>query len=216
MVDSKFGEHGDALIEAADEITLGGLQPRFARFVKAHAAWKKAETAVTGASASEGAHRLSKGEADAAQDDLIDALAASMAADGFNRINPFKGVSTVTPSRLKSLGDAAEAKAAQSLAARVSKSKSASPKSKAIATKLSKAAGQVLALDAKVVTADKATTAKRTSRNALLTEWTKAYGLLKLAAKLLKNEGDPVPFDTLFPEAPKKSKPKAPPAAPAP
>jgi hypothetical protein len=50
----------------------------------------------------------------------------------------------------------------------------------------------------------------------LLTEWTKAYGLLKLAAKLLKNEGDPVPFDALFAEAPKKSKPKAPPAAPAP
>ena len=67
-----------------------------------------------------------------------------------------------------------------------------------------------------VVRLHKATTAKRTSRNALLTDWTKAYGLLKLAAKLLKNEGDPVPFDALFAEAPKKSKPKAPPAAPAP
>ena len=212
MVDSKFGEHGDALIKAAEGLTLGGLQTRFARFVKAHAAWKKAEATVTGANTVEGAHRLDRGEADAAQDGLVDALAASLSADGFNRINPFKTLSALNPSSLKKLGDAAEAKAAQSLAAKVSKSKTASPKSKAIATKLAKAAGQVLALDVKVVTADKATTAKRTSRNALLTEWTKAYGLLKLAAKLVKNEGDPVPFDTLFPEAPKKSKPaKAPP-----
>ena len=57
MVDSKFGEHGDALIEAAQLITLGALQPRFTRFVKAHTAWTKAEASVTGASASEGAHR---------------------------------------------------------------------------------------------------------------------------------------------------------------
>ena len=216
MVDSKFGERGDALIEAANEISLGTLQTRFARFVKAHDAWMRADATVAGASATEGTHRLAKGEADAAQDELIDQLATALAADGFNRINPFKGLSPSSPSRLKDLGDAAEAKAAQSLAARVSKSKSASPKSKAIATKLSKAAGQVLALDAKVVSADKATTAKRTSRNALLTEWTKAYGLLKLAAKLLKNEGDPVPFDTLFPEAPKKSKPRAAPSTPTP
>jgi hypothetical protein len=216
MIETRFGENGDALIEAANEVSLGVLQPRFARFVKAHQAWKKAQMSVAGASASEGAHRLSKGEADALQDSLIDELATALAADGFNRINPFKGLSPSSPSRLKDLGDAAEAKAAQSLARSVSKSKQASPKSKAIATRLDKAAAQVLALVVKVATADKATTAKRTSRNALLNEWTKAYGLLKLAAKLVKNEGDPVPFDTLFPAAPKKSKPKAPPAAPAP
>lgn len=36
MVDSKFGEHGDALIEAANALELGSLQLRFTRFVKAH------------------------------------------------------------------------------------------------------------------------------------------------------------------------------------
>lgn len=136
-----------------------------------------------------------------------------MAADGFNHSNPFKGLSSLNPSRLKSLGDAAEAKEAQSLARKVAKSNEASTKSKAIAAKLVKAAAQVLTLDVKVATAEKATTAKRQTRNALLPEWTKAYGLLKFAAKLLKNDGHPVPYDTLFPAPVKKRKARVAPAA---
>ncbi len=207
MIESKFVEQGDALIEAAQTITLGTLQERFKRFVKAHQAWTSADTLVAKASEREGGHRLDKGEADAAQDALVDELAQSLAADGFNRINPFKGFITFSPSRLQKLGDAAEAQAAQQLVRAIAKSKQASAKSKAIATRLARAAGQVLALNKQVVAADLSTKSKRQTRNALLSEWTKSYALLKAAAKLLKADGNTVPYDTLFPAPAKKPKP---------
>jgi hypothetical protein len=83
------------------------------------------ERQVSAARDLEADRRLARGELDATQDHIIDALATSLVADGFSRI---KTVSALPPTKLKGLGEVAEAKASRALAKRMAANKQASSK----------------------------------------------------------------------------------------
>jgi hypothetical protein len=69
------------------------------------------ERQVSAARDLEADRRLARGELDATQDHIIGALATSLVADGFSRIAPLETFSALPPTKLKGLGDVAEAKA---------------------------------------------------------------------------------------------------------
>lgn len=199
---------GNAVLEAAKSLDTSSVKRELATFAAAHNKWLGAQERVDVARAKEVDTRLSRADLDAAQDALVDELATVLVADGFSRQSPFKSFKTLAPTKLKELGDDAEAMRARALAAAVQKDKRTSGPTRKVAQALDRAAAAVLAAGQQVTPAAAVTTALRQQRDALMQQWLKAYGVLKLAAKLAEASGGPALASGLFPKAKKAARAK--------
>jgi hypothetical protein len=209
---------GDSLIEAATTHDTGRVKARLTQFAGAHRALVKAQTALDAAERALGARRAIVAERDVDQDDSVDRVASALVGDGLPRVNPFKGLSTHTPTKLKTLGYAAEAKALTALVSKARRRKGLSPKTLATLTGAEKAARAIAtALDA-VGPAMKAIDGARSRRDALVQPWETAFAALKRGARAAEDDGSKGLFAALFEStaaakrpAKKPKKPAAPP-----
>jgi hypothetical protein len=200
---------GNALLEAAKTVDTKPVKTQLTAFQARHKAWLAAHAKTMTAKAREQELRLNRSELDAKQDLAVDALAAALAGDGFDRLNPFKSFGGPSPSRLKEMGDEQEAVRAIALAAAVQKDKKASAATRKAAQVLAAAAKPVIDASKAVVPAAATATAQRNQREALVSGWGKAYALLRMAAKLEEDSGGAPLYSTLFPTV---SRPKRKPA----
>lgn len=206
---------GDELLSRAKTISTSSVKAQLARFGAAHRAFLAAQGKTNTAKDAELDQRFLRGELDAKQDAAIDTLASRLAGDGFPRVNPFKAFAAKAPNILKALGDDAEAAAALKLARAVQKHRQASAGAKKAAQVLGKAAQAVLGASKAVAPAAAESFVRRSQRDALVAEWSKAYSLLRIASQLTEASGGEPLHSTLFAHARKPAKKPAPAPAPA-
>ena len=206
---------GDSLLEAAAAHDTGRVKARLAHFAAAHRALSKAQQALDAAESTLSARRERVAERDVDQDDCIDRVASALIGDGLPRVNPFKALSASSPTTLKSLGYAAEAKALAALTARARKRKDLSTRTLATLTAAEKAAKAVTAALAAVEPAKRKSDGARTRRDALVQPWETSFASLKRGARAAEDEGSVGLFAALFertaaPKKPAKKKPATP------
>lgn len=203
-------ESGDAVLAAVKSVNASAIKQRVANFEKAHRAFSAAEKSVRAAEEKLRAQQAVVGEADAAQDEAVDALANALVGEGEARTNPFKQAGFMAPSRLVKIGFAEEAKQVHRLVAAVRKRKGltaatvkAAKGADDAATKVENSLKPIAALLA-------ARTTAMARRDALAPAWDAAFATLKRAARLAEDDGVKV-FSALF-ESTSKPKKKAKPA----
>lgn len=207
---------GNSLLDAATTTDSSRVKDRLTAFAGAHRALVKAQQALDAAELRLSARRATVAERDVDQDASVDGVASALVGDGLPRVNPFKGLSTYTPTKLKSLGYAAEAKAVTALVGKARKRKDLSPKTLAKLTAAEKAAKAVTAALAAVDPALAATDGARSRRDALVQPWETAFAALKRGARAAEDDGAKGLFAALFESTaparkPAKKKPAAPP-----
>ncbi len=205
-------EGGDAVLTAAETADTKPIAAKLARFRKAHGALRAADEALGAAEEKLRAAQQKVAEADVDQDDRVDALANVLVSIGLPRVNPFKGLSPVVPSRMKVMGYGDEAAALVKLTAKVRKRKGLTPAVAAACKEAERAAKSVVDALAPIGKLEGAVTTARTRRDALTQPWETAFSVLKRGARSADDDGAAGLFDTLFrttAEAPAPKKPRA-------
>ena len=198
---------GNHVLEAAKTVDVSAVKKRLALFATAHKELRAAEEAITKADDALRAQQTKVADADISQDDAVDALAVALVADGASRIQPFKKLGFASPSDLKELGYAREAKEAKRLAKAASKGKT-SKGTAAACKKLDGAAQAVKTALASIPKLDEALRGARTRRDAVAQPWETAFVALKNAARAAEDDGARGIFDALFQvDAPRAKKP---------
>ncbi len=212
-------EVGDAVLAAAETTDTKTIAKKLNEFRKAHTTLGTATGALTATEEKVTAAEQAVAEADNEQDDSIDPLADALVGIGQARTQPFKGLSSVSPSKLKEMGYADEAKELLSITAKVRKRKGLTKAVTDACKRCERAAKDVIDALKPIAKLKAAETAARTRRDALTQPWETAFSALKRAAKSAEDDGAKGVFDTLFrdPSAkPAKKKPAKKTKTPAP
>ncbi len=191
-------EVGDAVFAAAETTDTKLVAKRLSTFRKAHDVLKKATDALNAAEEKVREAEQVVAEADTVQDGSIDVLANALIGIGQPRTQPFKGLSSVSPSKMQVMGYAKEAKALLALVGKVRKRKGLTPTVTAACKESERTAKAVIDALEPVDKLRKAESAARTRRNALTQSWETAYAALKRGAKSAEDDGAVGLFDTLF------------------
>ncbi len=208
---------GDAVLTRASTTDTSPVKKRLAAFSKSHAALAKEQKTVDAAEESLAVAQAAVAEADVTQDEQVDALAVALVTAGQPRVSPFRGFSKHSPTALKKLGYAEEAKALRALTVKVRKSKLADTALTRACGSAEKAADAVDAAIARLEPLVRVETAARARRDALALPWEKAFGALKRGARSAEDDGATGLFDALFTvDAPAKKPAKKPAPAPTP
>lgn len=210
-------EVGDAILEAAKSVDLRGVAARFKAFDQSHKSFSKLEAAVRKAEQKLREQQQRSGEADAAQDADVDAIASALVGDGYSRTSPFKVLGFPSPSKVQDLGHAEEAKVILRLAAAVRRRKDVSKDTLAVVARAEKSAKAVQAALKPIAALEKAMKDALRARDAVAQDWEYRFAGLKLAAKLAAADGDSRILDALFTQpgggSPSKKKAKKKPVA---
>jgi hypothetical protein len=196
---------GQEVLLAAKQVDTKPVVKRFTAFRTCQSAYVRHDEKVKRAVEAETEQERRLGEKDAAQDEAVDGLAASLAGDGLPRTNPFKPFGVASPSVLKITDAVEEAKTIIKLAGKIAKYAGASARSRAAAKKAANAARAVLAAAEPLPALRKKVTAAMTARGALAPAWEKAFAVLKRAARTAQDDGAPGLYDALFVRATAKA-----------
>jgi hypothetical protein len=207
---------GDSVLEAAKVVDTRPVTARLTVFAKIHKEYAAADALVQKASAELREQQAKVGDADAAQDDLILALASTLPADGFPRVNPFKPLGVVSPAALCALGYAAEAEEVLRLEKALRKRANLSKPSIAAAKAAGQAARDMIASMEPIPRLEKARAAAMTRRAALEQKWETAFAGLKRGARAAEDDGAKGLFAALFDRPEPKAKSRTKKAAPRP
>lgn len=200
-------EAGDSLLDAASTRDTARVKARLSHFAAAHRALSKAQQALDEAEATLGARRVAIAERDVDQDELIDRVAAALIGDGLPRVNPFKALSPLTPTKLKQLGYGAEAAALTALVSKARKRKDLSPRTVTTLTAAEKAATAVRSVLTALEPAQRKVDGARSRRDALVQPWETSFAALKRGARAAEDDGATGLFAALFVStAPEKKK----------
>ena len=135
-------EVGQKVLAAAAVVDVKRVKARLAAFKRAHEAFVRAGDKVLAAEAVRDAAHAAVAAADVEQDASIDALVLALVTAGAPRLSPLKGLSTYSPSDLKSLATAKEARELQKVVAAITK-KGAPKSGLRRPTKAAKASGRI-------------------------------------------------------------------------
>ena len=191
-------EAGDSLIGAASAVDTGRVKGRLAAFMSAHRALAKGQTAVDKEELTLGTRRAVVAERDVDQDEVVERVVAALIGDGLPRSNPFKSLSTYTPTKLKALAHAAEAKALTAIVTRARKRKDLSAKTLSALNAAEKAAKGVVAALGAVAPAQQKVDAARSRRDAMVQSWETSFAALKRGARAAEDDGAKGLFGALF------------------
>ena len=172
------------------------IKAPFTRFASAHKTYSASDDKVQ--KASEQVHKAERalGQADAAQDSSVTALALAYVNAGAKLNKPFEGLGVGTPAELIKLDAAKAAKVIQRLAGIAEKHADKGVKKAGAAAM--KAATAVLAAEKPIVETRKARTQLMTARDGLALQWEKAFASLKLAARAADDANGTKLFEALF------------------
>jgi hypothetical protein len=208
---------GDAILAAATSIDTRPVKAKLKAFADAHKLFKSLQGAVAAAEDALASHRVTVAEADVDQDAAVDALANKLVGDGFERTQPFKSFSKLSPSKLSALGYTKEAKEATALAKKVIASKKCGKPSKDAAKALLKAAAVVVKSLEPLSKWDAVYRGALTRRDAVAQQWTTTLAALRRASQSAADDGHKQIYTALFRStatpAKKKSAKKSKPAA---
>jgi hypothetical protein len=205
-------EVGNLVLAAAKVTDTKPVRLRLSAFAKAHGAYVKAADKVAAAEAVRDAAHATVALGDVTQDASIDALVLALVTAGQPRLSPLKGISTYTPSDLKTLATQKEAKELQRITGVIAKRPGLTPALKKANKAAADASAAVLRSIVSVVPRERLYQESLAARDALSQPWETALAYLKRAAKVAEDDGATGLFATLFQrnaEAPKKKK-KAP------
>ncbi|MCC7542665.1 MAG: hypothetical protein IT379_40995 [Deltaproteobacteria bacterium] len=199
-------EEGRRLLAAAGLVDTRSVAAKLLRFKKAHQQYESLTGKVEKAERPHATQIANIGEADAAQDDAIEALAKALVGEGAARTNPFKAFGAPAPSVLVAKGYAAEAKEATKLVKAVRARKDAGKATTAAAAAVEKAAKAVQAAMVGIDKHAKPLAAARAARDAAALGWETAYATLRRAATVAEDDGAKGLASGLFGGAPKRAK----------
>ncbi|MCC7540915.1 MAG: hypothetical protein IT379_32150 [Deltaproteobacteria bacterium] len=182
-------EEGRRLLAAAALVDTRSVAARLAKFKRAHQQYESLTGKVDKAERPYATQIAAIGEADAAQDVAVEALARALVGDGGARTNPFKAFGAPSPSELAAKGYAAEAKDALKLVKAVRGKKDASKATTAAAGALEKAAKSVQSAMVGVDKHKKPLAAARAARDAAALAWETTYAALRRGAKAAEDDG---------------------------
>lgn len=198
---------GGKVLAAAKPVKVKSLKARLGAFTKAHLLYVKAADKVLAAEAVRDAAHAAVAEADVAQDGAVDALVHALVVAGAPRLRPFEGLSKLSPSNLKQLAAAKEAKELASLATKAATRPGATPALKKAAKAAGLAAAAVVKATKSVGPREKLYQETLATRDSLGQPWETALAYLKRAVRVAEDDGEKGLFATLFQrtaEAPKK------------
>jgi hypothetical protein len=210
-------EVGHKVLAAAKVVDVKPVKARLAAFAKAHEAFVRAGDKVSAAEAVRDAAHAAVAAADVAQDAAIDALVLALVTAGAPRLSPLKGLSNLSPSDLKGLATAKEAKELQRVVAAITKRGAGTPALRRATKAAGEAAAAVVKAIASVVPREKLYQESLAGRDALSQPWETTLAYLKRSARVAEDDGATGLFAALFErsaEAPKKKKKPATAAGP--
>ncbi len=200
-------EVGQKVLSAAAVVDVKRIKVRLAAFKRAHEAFVRASDKVQAAEAVRDAAHAAVAAADVVQDSSIDVLVLALVTAGAPRLSPLKGLSTYSPSDLKSLATAKEAKELQKVVAAITKKGAAKGALRKPTKAANDAAAAVLKAIASVVPRERLYQESLAERDALSQPWETALAYLKRAVRVAEDDGATGLFAALFErtaEAPKK------------
>lgn len=189
---------GNAVLASAQVVTSEAITPHLQKFQKLHASFLAAHDRVAKADSALQFQARAVGEADAAQDAALMALANALVADGLPRANPFKPLGFDAPSTLARIGYEREAQQAQRLAKAVLNRSGVSKPTIAAAKALAAAAQAVEKQLAPISRLTEARTAAIRARDTLGLSWEAQLARLKLAAQMAEADGERDLYASLF------------------
>jgi len=186
---------GVAILAAARTVDTRLIKDRLAAFDHAQQSYTGAEAKVQHAEA-----ELEKAAAHfrSEQQDVVDALARALVADGQPLKNPFAAFGAAAPGTLMRMPPAEAAKALPQLIATMRHSKT---QGKATLQALTAAEKTMRALDQALIRIEAMRTAThhaRAARDAVAQTWNAALGALKRGARAAADDGAPTLYGTIF------------------
>jgi len=210
-------ETGAAILTAARQVDTTKIKPRLDAFAEAHRRYLEAQRKVDAIEAQIGACQEAL---DVENGRAIEPLARALVTDGAARSNPFAAFGADSPSAIKNLPLAEQAKAIRSLAASVQRHDAVSPAAVKAARTAEQAAEKMVAALDNVTTLQGKLQQARHARDVIHHSWRSALNALKRGARAAADEGAPELYNALFGNLPrsttkKKAKPQQAPAPPA-
>lgn len=190
-------ETGAAVLAAAKAVDIELVRPRLKAFAGAHRRYAEAQREVEAADARLQEAQVRLGRCDAAQDEAVEGLARTLVSDGQPRGNPFAAFGT-TPSAVKLMPAAAEARAIRQIVAAVQRQQSVSKATLAATRAAEQAAQKVEAASLLVAKLQQARDNRRGARDHLGQSWEATFAALKRGARAAADDGAPGLYSALF------------------
>jgi hypothetical protein len=201
------------ILAASEVVDVTLIATRLNAFATVHRAYTEAQRLVETAETQLRAGQTKVAERDADQDEALEKLAVALVNDGQPRTNPFAAFGAESPSIIKQLNVAEEAKAIHKLVDAVQADPTVSKKARRAAQLADEAARQT---ETELVPIDKLQASLRTARDARETAgtaWDTELAALKRRARSAADEGAPALYKALFGSL---SRPKKKPDTPTP
>lgn len=189
---------GDGILTAAAGVDGTAIREDLAAFTKSHSEFSAAHHRVAELENRLRAQQQLVDECDAEQGRTVNALAGALMFAGFPSRNPFQSFGGESPSRVRQLPNADEAKAIQRLVAAVRGTNGLPPLVLEAATACEVAASRMVTLAAESETLQATLREQRQARDHLIPSWEAALTALKRTARYVSESGGPGLFAAMF------------------